>query len=129
MATKRILIVDNYGTPIPGANIVTGAGKGTISDFNGYANVEVANTNTQVQISYIGFKTQNLAFSNLPEKIVLQESIESLAPVVITALKKKETDWAKWLGVGIGAIGLLAALSGKDEPQKVIPVKPKKVTL
>ena len=129
MATKRILIVDNYGTPLPGANVVTGPGQGSITDFDGYATVNVGNTNQQVQISYVGFKTQTIGFSNLPQKVVLQESIESLAPVVITAPKKKETDWAKWLGVGIGAIGLLAALSGNDEPQEVIPVKAKKVTL
>ncbi|MFD2827175.1 carboxypeptidase-like regulatory domain-containing protein [Leeuwenhoekiella polynyae] len=131
---KRIKIIDSFGDPLPWANIVTAQGKGTISDDEGFATVEASTGNQQITISFIGFQTRTMTFNNLPDRVILEPDVNQLDPVVITAPKKKEkTDWATYASIGIGVISILIALSGNDEPQEVIPVKPKnnarKVTL
>ncbi len=131
---KRIRVIDSFGVPLAWANVLTAQGKGTTTDDEGYATVEAASNNQQITISYMGFQSRTMTFGNLPNQVILEPDVNQLDAVVVTAPKKKEnTDWATYASIGIGVLSILIALSGNDEPQEVIPVKPKnnarKVTL
>lgn len=54
-------VTDELKEPLIGASIlVTGTGTGTITDFNGNFSIQLPVGNTEIQISYIGYETQNL---------------------------------------------------------------------
>ena len=57
----RGVIKDETGEPIIGATVrVKGKSEGTVSDFDGNFSLDVTGDNT-LQISYIGYQTQELA--------------------------------------------------------------------
>ncbi len=81
-------VVDESGSPLPGANVVEqGTLNGTQSDFDGNFSLEVSNANAVLEVSYIGFDTQQVSLSGRSTlSVVLSESAEALAEVVVTAL-------------------------------------------
>lgn len=122
---KRIRVIDSFGVPLAWANVLTAQGKGTTTDDEGYATVEAASNNQQITISYMGFQSRTITFGNLSNEVILEPDVNQLPEVVVTAPKKeKNNNWATYAGLAIGVIGLLVSLSGNDEPQKVVPVKP-----
>ncbi len=53
------MVTDENGTPLPGASIVEkGTGNGTTSDFDGNYSISVANENSILVFSYIGYSRQ-----------------------------------------------------------------------
>jgi len=122
---KRIRVIDSFGVPLAWANVLTAQGKGTTTDDEGYATVEAATNNQQITISYMGFQSRTMTFGNLSNQVIMEPDVNTLDPVIVTAPKKeKANNWATYAGLAIGVIGLLVSLSGNDEPQKVVPVKP-----
>jgi TonB-linked SusC/RagA family outer membrane protein len=111
------------GVPLPGVSIVVkGSSAGTISNTDGKYGIEVAG-NASLVFSFIGFKNQEV---NVQGKttidIVMEESMESLDEVVVTALGIKRAE--KSLGFSVGKVGgddltrvaqenLLNSMSGK----------------
>ncbi|MBQ8673912.1 MAG: TonB-dependent receptor [Bacteroides sp.] len=93
--TVKGTVVDALGMPIIGANVmVKGTSNGTITDIDG--NFSLSNVSQGVlQISYIGYKTQEVAVkgneTNL--QIVLKEDSELLGEVVVVGYgtMKKES--------------------------------------
>lgn len=81
----RGTIVDKDGVPVIGANIIEkGTSNGTITDFNGEFSLNVSSANAVLQISYIGYISQEISASgNKPLKIVLKEDSETLDEVVV----------------------------------------------
>src|SRR5690606_15957051 len=81
-------VVDENGSPLPGANVVEqGTLNGTQSDFDGNFTLDVSNANAVLEISYIGFDTQQLSLSGRSTlSVVLLENAQNLAEVVVTAL-------------------------------------------
>ena len=86
LQTKTITgtITDKNGEPVIGANIIVkGTTNGTITDVNGYFSL-AAQTGSVLQISYIGFLTQEITVgtdNNL--SITLKEDAEALDEVVV----------------------------------------------
>lgn len=89
-------VVDTNGEPIIGANITVkekGTSNGTITDING--NFSLSNAKGTLIISFIGYKTQEIAIkgneTNL--KVVLKEDSELLDEVVVVGYgtMKKES--------------------------------------
>jgi TonB-linked SusC/RagA family outer membrane protein len=81
-------VTDSKGQALPGVNVVIkNTQKGTTTDADGIFAME-ANTGADVLVlSFIGFKTQELAIGNQREvDIVLQEDTNVLSEVVVTAL-------------------------------------------
>ena len=78
-------ITDNYGAPLPGANILEkGTTNGTQTDFDGNFSLTVANQNATLVISYIGFTTQEIALNGQSTlTLQLEESAAALDEVVI----------------------------------------------
>ncbi|MDR1919899.1 MAG: SusC/RagA family TonB-linked outer membrane protein, partial [Tannerellaceae bacterium] len=88
--TKRITgtILDAAtGEPVIGANIIEkGASNGTVADLNGYFSISVRD-NATLQISYIGYLTQEINVASLSEGrpfvIRLVENAQALEEVVV----------------------------------------------
>ncbi|MDA9335814.1 TonB-dependent receptor, partial [Flavobacteriaceae bacterium] len=88
-------IKDNTGQPLPGASVLEkGTSNGTQSDFDGNFTLTVANENSILQISYVGFITQDVSVQGKEVlNIAMQEDAESLDEVVIIGygtVKKKD---------------------------------------
>lgn len=78
------IITDAKGEPIIGANIMEkGSNTGTISDINGYFNLNMEN-NTKIVVSYTGFNKQEVSVAGKDNiKIILKESNESLDELIV----------------------------------------------
>ena len=88
-------VVDNTNMPVIGANIVEkGTTNGTITDIDGNFSLRVA-AGTTLQISYTGYKTQEIAVGNQTHlNIKIEEDSELLGEVVVTALGLKREEKA-----------------------------------
>ncbi len=78
-------ITDEQGEAIIGATIIEkGTKNGVITDINGVFSIELPETNTNLQISYIGYIPQEIPVKNQTElKITLVEDLKVLDEVVI----------------------------------------------
>ena len=88
-------VVDNTDMPVIGANIVEkGTTNGTITDIDGNFSLRVA-TGATLQISYTGYKTQEITVGNQNHlNIKIEEDSELLGEVVVTALGLKREEKA-----------------------------------
>ena len=115
-------IVDNYGEPIIGANVVEkGTTNGTITDIDGKFSLEIS-SDAPLQISYIGFITQTVPTSGQTSlNIELKEDAQSLEEVVVVGygtMKKKDLTGAvssvKMDDAPVGTVSTIShALAGK----------------
>ncbi len=82
--TIRGTIVDSYGEPIIGANIIEkGTRNGTVTDFDGNFSLDVEN-DAALQISYIGYLSQEISTAGRTRlDIVLQEDSQALDELVV----------------------------------------------
>lgn len=77
-------VLDDLGTPLPGASIIEkGTTNGTQTDFDGNFTINVAASATLV-VSYVGFKTVEIAASSSPISVTLTEDAAALDEVVVT---------------------------------------------
>lgn len=78
-------VVDVSGLPLPGVNVtVVNEKQGVVTDLNGAFTINVANENSVIQFSYIGFNIEKSKVGkerNL--KILLTENSKSLEEVVV----------------------------------------------
>ncbi len=81
------VIVDNTNQPVVGATVrIANTTNGTITDVNGNFSLDALPTDT-LEISYVGFETKSIVIGNQTFfEISLEEDIESLNEVVVTAL-------------------------------------------
>ncbi|MBU3011380.1 TonB-dependent receptor [Polaribacter vadi] len=87
-------VTDNTGNPLPGASILEkGTSNGVQSDFDGNFSIKVANENSVLEISYIGYAKKEIRVSNQTKlSIQLEEDAASLDEIVIIgygSVKKK----------------------------------------
>ena len=77
-------VVDDFGDSVIGANVmVEGTTVGVITDIDGNFELEVPR-NANVVVSYIGYQTQTIKFTNQPFlNIKLKEDSQALAEVVV----------------------------------------------
>ena len=77
------VVVDQSGEAIIGATVkVLGTQKGAISDFEGNFAID-AQRSDQLEVSYIGYKTQVVKVSGLHVKVILLEDSKALQEVVV----------------------------------------------
>lgn len=81
------VVTDKTGEAIIGANvIVKGTTNGTITDMDGRFELDVP-INATLQVSYIGFNTQEIVFTGQPSiEVQLVDDTQALDEVVVTAL-------------------------------------------
>ncbi|MEL7656489.1 MAG: SusC/RagA family TonB-linked outer membrane protein, partial [Bacillota bacterium] len=122
----RGIVVDDAGEPVIGATIqVKGTAQGTVTDIDGNFTL-TAPANGTLVISYVGYRTQEVAVTPNP-RVVLVQDTELLEEVVVTALgiqrQKRslgystvnidadELNQAKSLSVATGLQGKVAGLN------------------
>ena len=78
-------VSDKDGNPLPGATIIeSGTDNGTTSDFDGKFSLAVSDENATLEISFIGFKSQQIAATvNESMEIQLLASVSGLDDVVV----------------------------------------------
>lgn len=97
MQTQRVqgMVVDANGEPVIGASVLEkGTSNGVITDMEGRFSLNVKSSKSIIVISYIGFKTRELAVSDRHlRKVVLSEDSEVLDEVVVVGYgtQKKAT--------------------------------------
>ncbi len=81
----RGTVTDENGTPLPGANIVEkGTTNGVTADFDGNFTIALENDGAVLEVSYIGFSTQDVVINGQSElQIVLMEDSAKLDEVVV----------------------------------------------
>ena len=82
--TIRVTVNDSQG-PVIGANVlVKGTTNGSITDMDGVASIQNVPNNATLLVSYIGYKTSEVAVGNNTSLIVtLKEDSEALEEVVV----------------------------------------------
>ena len=97
-------VVDSFG-PVTGASvIVKGTTNGNITDLDGKFTLEGLKNGDVIQISYIGYATQEITYTGQPSiSVTLAEDSEQLEEVVVTALGIKKD--AKKLGYAVSTVG------------------------
>jgi TonB-dependent starch-binding outer membrane protein SusC len=85
-------IKDSSGEPVPGATILEkGTQNGVIADFDGNFNISLSSDNAIITISFVGFKTQEIAVgSRTTINVVLGEDVEELAEIVVIGYGTQE---------------------------------------
>lgn len=108
-ASKRIkgVVNDPTGTPVIGANIrVKGTTVGTITDIDGNFVLEVDGNAELLEVSYIGYKTQDIPLKGKKEfTIVLKEDTETLDEVVVVGFGTQKK---------ASLTGAVATVTGED---------------
>ena len=88
-------VVDNTGEPVIGASVVVkGTTNGTITDFDGNFSISGVPNDGTIQISFVGYKTQDISVAGKSSvKVVLAEDTEMLDEVEVVAygVQKKVT--------------------------------------
>ncbi len=82
-------ITDDSGEPLIGVSvIVKGSTVGTATDLDGSFTLDVSNENAEIEISYVGYRTEIVTVSsdNNVVSVVLSEDVNKLDEVVITGL-------------------------------------------
>lgn len=116
------VVKDDLGEAVTGASVVNkSTGKGTITDVNGNFSLE-GNANATLEISYIGYQTQNLkATGGKALAITMNENNELLDEVVVVGygtMKKRDLTGAvasvKMEDAPVGTVSTIShALAGK----------------
>lgn len=88
------MVVDDYGDPVIGANVVEqGTTNGVSTDANGLFSLSVSG-NAVLQVSYIGYITREIAVGNQTTlNILLMEDLQALDEVVVVGygtMKKQD---------------------------------------
>lgn len=88
-------IVDETGMPLPGANIIEkGSANGATADFDGNYSIKVASKTAILEISYLGYVTQNIPVNGQTKlNATLKEDLAQLDEVVVVGFgsQKKES--------------------------------------
>lgn len=81
-------VTDTNQVPLPGVNIlIVGSTTGVITDKDGLYKIEVPDDKAVLSFSFIGYKTKEVQVSSQSViDVVLEEDIQNLSEVVVTAL-------------------------------------------
>ena len=88
-------VVDKAGEPVIGASVVVkGTTNGTITDFDGNFSLQGVPNDGTIQISFVGYKTQDVSVAGKTSiKVTLAEDTEMLDEVVVVGYGvQKKTD-------------------------------------
>ena len=87
-------VLDATGEPIIGASVVEkGTTNGTVTDMDGKFTLTVSSAKAELEVSYIGYKTQTLkSQAGKPLSVTMSEDTEMLDEVIVVGygtMKKK----------------------------------------
>lgn len=82
--TCKGVVKDSKGETIIGASVVVkGTSNGTITDFDGNFSLSNVKKGATIQISFVGFKSQEIVWDGSPISVALKEDTEVLDEVVV----------------------------------------------
>ena len=86
-------VVDAMGPVIGASVVVKGTTNGVITDFDGNFSLENVKKGDVIQISFVGYQSQDVVWNGQPLKITLKEDNEMLEEVVVVGFgsQKKAT--------------------------------------
>ena len=122
-------VVDAMGPVIGASVVVKGTTNGTITDFDGNFSLAGVKKGDILEISFIGYATQEVKWEGTPLSITLEEDTQQLEEVVVTALgikrEKKALGYAMQEVKGDALVAaretnLANALSGKVSGVQII---------
>lgn len=80
-------VTDDFGTVIGASVLIEGTHQGTVTDFDGKFSLDGLKNGDKIQISYIGYLTQTIAYTGQSTlSVLLIEDTKTLDEVVVTAL-------------------------------------------
>ncbi|SFU56353.1 TonB-linked outer membrane protein, SusC/RagA family [Pustulibacterium marinum] len=78
------VVTDHEGIPLPGASVVEGeTTNGVSTDFDGHFSIQVANSESVLVISFVGYQTQHIKADSSPVNVTLLPDATSLDEVVV----------------------------------------------
>ncbi len=84
-------VVDTTGEPIIGASVFeVGKTGGTLTDVNGRFSLDVASVGSQIRVTYVGFKSQDVVTTSQPMTITLVLSESVLDEVIVTGYSSQK---------------------------------------
>jgi len=80
-------VTDQDGYPLIGVHVLeVGRANGTVSDFDGFFRLSVAENSNRLEVSYTGYSTQQVDIQSTENLVVLSEDDVQLDEVVVTGL-------------------------------------------
>lgn len=76
-------VVDAMGPVIGASVVVKGTTNGVITDFDGNFSLQNVKKGDVIQISYVGYKTQEIVWNGSPLSVTLAEDSEMMEEVVV----------------------------------------------
>lgn len=114
--TKRIsgTVKDNTGMPMVGVSVsIKGTTSGTVTDIDGNYTLSVSDKNAVLVFSYISYLSQEIVVGDRAViNVELQENVEQLEEVVVTALGIKRSE--KALGYSVAQLNESAVTNAKS---------------
>ncbi len=97
------IVKDATGETVIGASVVVkGTTNGTITGIDGDFSLSGVKKGDIIQISFVGYQTQEIAWNGQPLNVTLQDDTQTLQEVVVTALGMKRA--TKALGYAVTEI-------------------------
>lgn len=97
------IVKDATGETVIGASVlVKGTTNGTITGLDGDFSLSGVKKGDIIQISFVGFQTQEIVFDGQPINVILKDDSQTLEEVVVTALGIKKD--AKKLGYAVSSV-------------------------
>ena len=114
------IVTAENGDPLIGATIIIkGSTIGTVTDLNGKYSLTIPAGGGELQVAFIGFYTKILPITSSNMNIILEESVETLDEVVVTAYgTQKKSNFT-------GAIASRAAgvsVQSESDKSKFVPI-------
>jgi hypothetical protein len=105
------VVKDASGMAIIGASvIVKGTTHGTVTDYDGNFTLEGVKTGDVIQVSFVGYQTQDVRWNGQPLDIVLKEDAKALDEVVVIGYGTvRKADMA-------GAVSVMDSKAFKAQP-------------
>lgn len=125
------IVKDASGEPVIGASVVVkGTSNGAITDMDGNFSITNVPLNSTIQISYVGYATQDIVFNGTPLNVILVEDSEMLKEVVVTAMGiKRHSETLAYSAQTVGgkdvndikSVNMINSLQGKSAGLSITP--------
>ena len=122
--TATGVVKDALGETVIGASVVVkGTTNGTITDFDGNFSLSGVKKGDIIQISFVGYQTQEIAWNGTPLSVVMKDDTQALEEVVVVAFgtQKKVNVTGAVTSVGAKEIAARPVSSTVEALQGVVP--------
>ena len=122
--TATGVVKDALGETVIGASVVVkGTTNGTITDFDGNFSLSGVKKGDIIQISFVGYQTQEIAWNGQPLNVILADDTQALEEVVVVGFgtQKKVNLTGAVTAVGSKEIAARPVNSVTDALQGVVP--------